>query len=131
MSFNYAGFQFSILSTRTCGLKGLTPFSSILEGFIIPSVAINEDDGMKYKVTQLLEKCLYNSGVTSISIPRTIKKIGSNILCHASITNMIIPNSVEELGNACFSTMKSLQIVTFETGSRLKIIGNTCFFFFF
>jgi hypothetical protein len=45
-----------------------------------------------------------------------------------NITKVMIPADVCEIGTKCFYSCKSLCEVTFETGSKLKEIGNKAFY---
>jgi hypothetical protein len=43
------------------------------------------------------------------------------------LTGIVIPSSVEYIGEACFSFCRSLISVTFESRSRLHEIGRNAF----
>jgi hypothetical protein len=47
----------------------------------------------------------------------------------SSLASILIPSSLEMLGNECFSGCESLSMVTFESGSQLSSIGEYAFHF--
>ena len=70
--------------------------------------------------------------VTEISLPRTLTKIGDGgLLGYSLIPALTIPNNVETIGsNALTASGVSLtpgMMISFESNSRLKTIGNNAF----
>ncbi|MFW6002757.1 MAG: leucine-rich repeat domain-containing protein, partial [archaeon] len=61
-------------------------------------------------------------------VPEGIRRI-SNFTFHENeyLIKVIIPNTVEEIGDFAFNNVKFLQTITFEDNSQLKIIGKWAF----
>ncbi len=69
-----------------------------------------------------------NSGISSFTIPSTVKTIASSALATANITHITIPASVETIENSAFkATRTETFTIDFEQGSRLTSIGENCF----
>lgn len=66
------------------------------------------------------------TGVTSVSIPNTINKIGSNAFSGTKITSIIIPNSVSSIGDGICSNCKQLKDINLP--SDINSIGNKWFY---
>jgi hypothetical protein len=56
-----------------------------------------------------------------------LKEIGEKAFDDFDLKSIGIRNNVEELGDSCFSRCKSLIEVVFESGSKLKEIGERAF----
>ena len=70
--------------------------------------------------------------VTEISLPRTLTKIGDRgLLAHNLLSALTIPNNVETIGSNALTSSgisnKSGVMISFESNSRLKAIGNSAF----
>ena len=73
----------------------------------------------------------------TFTIPETVTSIGNSAFSNTAITSITIPAGVKEMGNALFSTdastvegeepTRTALTVTFEKGSQLSSIGNSCF----
>jgi hypothetical protein len=57
----------------------------------------------------------------------TLNSIGANAFQNTSLPSITIPNTVKSIGTSAFSSAKSLTTVTFAQGSQLEIIGNYAF----
>ena len=76
------------------------------------------------------------SMITEISLPPTLTKVGDSAFSgHALMQGTLtVPRNVETIGNEAFSELgrntglnKSVVIVKFESGSRLKTLGDSAF----
>ena len=56
-----------------------------------------------------------------------IETVKQDMLTDSSVERVIIPNSVENLGEYAFYRCKQLREVIFEPGSRMKTIKRRCF----
>jgi hypothetical protein len=56
-----------------------------------------------------------------------VTRIGESCFAESALKSIVIPQSVEELANCCFSGCTALAAVTFQTGSRLKRIVEPSF----
>lgn len=69
-----------------------------------------------------------NSGISSFTIPSTVKTIATSALATANITHITIPASVETIESSAFkATRTETFTIDFEQGSRLTSIGKYCF----
>ena len=68
----------------------------------------------------------YESSLTSVDIPDSVKIIGSQAFRGTSITSVTIPNKVESIGSNAFS-YSSLTEIIFDDESSLTFIDNDAF----
>ena len=69
-----------------------------------------------------------NSGISSFTIPSTVKTIAFSALATANITHITIPASVETIEKSAFkATRTETFTIDFEQGSCLTSIGKNCF----
>lgn len=69
-----------------------------------------------------------NSGISSFTIPSTVKTIATSALATANITRITIPASVETIESSAFkATRTETFTIDFEQGSHLTSIGKNCF----
>ena len=62
-----------------------------------------------------------------LRLPNGLKGVGNLWFSGSDIEKVIIPNSVESLGESAFSECKQIHEIIFEPGSCLKSIGDCCF----
>ena len=71
---------------------------------------------------------LESAGLVSVKFPNTITSIPSYYFSgYYDLVTVYIPNSVETIGDNCFSECSSLETVTFEESSNLSTIPYSCF----
>lgn len=70
---------------------------------------------------------LLNRPATTVTIPSEIVEIGDNAFAFAKLTSVVIPKNVTEIGRSAFSYVGTLTSITFEEGSKLKVIGESAF----
>lgn len=82
---------------------------------VVPEIV--EYHGYAYTVTAIGDEAFcYCGSLTSVKLPNTILGIGNYAFCHTSIADIVIPASVESLGNFALSTIGGL--------SKLEIPSN-------
>lgn len=83
-------------------------------------------EGNTYSVTGIGNKAFYQSTITGITLPNSIKSIGESAfeLCN-SLISVTIPNSVVAIGNSAFSYSNKLTSVTI--GNSVVSIGERAF----
>ena len=135
--FSYGKFQFTALTETTCKVgwnesiegNGAVEGINIKGSIVIPSVAKDYSNNKTYIVTETgrysFRKC---TKLTNVILPDTLTALRFDSFFITSITKLMIPMSVETLGNSCFSGMQKLKEVIFEKGSLLKLIENNVFY---
>lgn len=68
-----------------------------------------------------------NSLITSVILPSKLKSIGERAFANVAIESIDIPASVTTIGDSAFYNCKSLESVTFGTGSLLTSFGDSAF----
>lgn len=64
----------------------------------------------------------------SIELPETLVSIGDSAFQQTMLKDIVIPKNVERIGKAAFSyNTGTLEKVEFESGSKIKVIGEECF----
>lgn len=90
----------------------------------IPATVMN--GATTYTVTALANYGLSQKpSLTSVTLPETVKKIGSHALRGTGITSMLIPNSVDTIGGFAFYGCTALTSV--ELGNGVKFIDICTF----
>ena len=85
-------------------------------------------DGNNYTVTSVEDMAfMFCDQVTSITLPKTIKKLGGYCFsaCY-DLTTINIPEAVTSLGTACFQYCTSLS--TINLPNSVTKLGNGCFY---
>jgi len=78
-------------------------------------------------VTTIAAEAFADTGITSVSIPSSVKLISWKSFTSTSLTSVNIPSSVTFIGWAAFQECTSLASVTFAAGSQLQTIRNNAF----
>ena len=82
---------------------------------VIPETV--EHDGVTYRVTAIGDHAFRGcSGVTSITIPKSVTSIGGYALRQTSLTSITIPESVKSIGECAFYGCESLSSVNIPEG---------------
>ena len=135
--FSYSKFHFTSLTETTCQVgwnksiegNGAIESFSIKGRIIIPSVAKDYANNRSYYVTEIgmysFRRC---TKITCIILPDSLRVIRWDAFFYTSITRLMIPMSVQTLGNSCFSNVRMLKEIIFEAGSQLKTIEPCVFY---
>jgi len=65
--------------------------------------------------------------LTSIELPASMQKLGENCFYNSGLTSIVIPKGVTEICNNAFRASDNLASITFEEGSQLTTIGSGVF----
>ncbi|WP_158021983.1 leucine-rich repeat protein [Flammeovirga pacifica] len=90
---------------------------------IIPSV-LNGQTVIGIEPNEIERGVFNNKGIRGISLPTTLKVIGSYAFSNNSLIEISLPSSVEEVQEGAFSNN---EIVSFEIHPELKVIGHAAF----
>jgi hypothetical protein len=60
-------------------------------------------------VTALENDCFWNTGITNVTIPTTVTRIGTWALAQNALTSVTVPNSVTSIGESAFRYNNILQ----------------------
>ena len=106
------GIYYNLISSKG-NVAEVTKGDKKYEGDItIPSsINVNEEE---YTVTSIGNDAFYRcSGLTSVTIPNSVKSIGELAFSRcSSLTSITIPNSVTSIGSSAFAYCSSLTSVT-------------------
>lgn len=82
----------------------------------------------RFKIVGIKEKTFFgNTGLTSVTIPESVKYIGENAFTGClSLESVTISDSVTELGKGCFTSCTSLKSVSL--GKGVSAIPENCFY---
>lgn len=78
-------------------------------------------------IIDITTNTLVAAGADNVVIPDYVTAIGPSAFNRRSIKSIVIPSSVQSIGNYAFSGCTSLQSVSFNAGSELKTIGRYAF----
>lgn len=90
---------------------------------------LRTDAGGNFLIEKTTNKLLLllNRPATTVTIPSEIVEIGDCAFAFAKLTSVVIPKNVTEIGRSAFSYVSTLTSITFEEGSKLKVIGESAF----
>ena len=77
-------------------------------------------------LTEIGTGAFYNSGLTSLELPKSLVSIGQNAFYYTDIASLILGENLEELSSSAFQSCSSLQHVEIKS-QKLKIIGSNAF----
>ena len=136
ISFQYLDFYFKIIDKFTCFIGNDTskysnaPIigSSYSGPAVIPSIAIEEATGRRYKVVSIQNYAFREcSKLKFVTLPDTLKETGYDAFHSTLVESLFIPKSVESINDYAFSNMLKVQSLVFEPGIKLRKIGTKVF----
>lgn len=106
-------------NTLDCDSDYQYSFTTLLQGN--NSKLITEIDMTHFKGDIIGNKMLYNTSISSITIPRTVKTIYNQAFEKTNIQTVFIPNTLERIIGIAFGYCPNLTEVVFETGSHAEL----------
>ncbi|MDE7166089.1 MAG: leucine-rich repeat domain-containing protein, partial [Bacteroidaceae bacterium] len=83
--------------------------------------------GVTYKVTEIGEFAFYDcSGLTAVTIPDSVTKIGDEAFEGCSLTSIRIPGSVTTIGGWAFFDCSNLESIVVDAGNPVYDSRNNC-----
>lgn len=84
-------------------------------------------DGTVYSVVALADRCFKKSKITSVSIPNSVKEIGSACFAScSSLKSIELPNEITTLPDSCF--YDNYNLIKVKLPKNLEKIGKYCFY---
>ncbi len=120
-SFTFNGINYLILSPTSVRVDSNRQFTGIAN---IPSIVTY--GGFNYTVDEIFQLAFAGSGLTSITIPNTVKSIAKESFYGClSLTSVTIPNSITSIGIGAFGNCSSL--VSIAIPNSVTSIGGGAF----
>ncbi|MBR6250913.1 MAG: leucine-rich repeat domain-containing protein [Bacteroidales bacterium] len=91
------------------------------------NTAFATESGILYNKTQTEFVVIPNGISGALTFPNTLTSIPNNTFKGKNITSVVIPASVQAIGDKAFYQCKSLELVVFAEGSQLQSIGECAF----
>lgn len=85
------------------------------------SKLITEIDMSHFKGEVIGNKMMINTSISSITIPRTVKKILNQAFQNTNIQTVFVPNTLERIIGTAFAYCSKLTEVVFESGSHADV----------
>ena len=83
-----------------------------------------------YTVTKIGHSAFYGCGISSLTLPSTLKEIGDNAFqgntSDIAFDDLVIPASVQKIGDSAFGNQR-IKHLSFEAGSQLSSLGAKAF----
>ncbi len=73
-------------------------------------------------IATLPSRAFYKSNITNLILPNSLTEIGDSTFANSQLESMVIPKTVSTIGSSAFYGCSKLATVTFEKGSQLKTI---------
>ncbi|MDE5729269.1 MAG: leucine-rich repeat domain-containing protein [Clostridia bacterium] len=109
-----------------------TLYGNSFEGSAVGAITIAEDNEKYFKDGNCIierETNILVAGADDVVIPSYVTAIANSAFYERKIESVVIPNSVETIGNYAFAYCTSLKSLSFALGSgNLKVIGEDAFY---
>jgi len=115
-----AAFAQNASDFKTDGKGTITGYNGKEEVVVIPSQIGSE------KITAIGDSAFWGKGLTTVTIPNSVKSIGEDAFSFNKLTSVTIPNSVTSIGENAF-WVNGLTTVTIP--NSVKSIGESAFSF--
>ncbi len=109
----------SIISLKITGVLNDEDFI-----FIRSIQSLRNLDISGVNISEIPGKIFYKATIEQISLPKTLTSIGEESFYSSKLKSIEIPANVEIIGQSAFRCCSSLESVTFEPDSKLKIIES-------
>lgn len=146
--FSFEGLQYHILSEEDATVETYYGGKGITGGHFDVPEKVTSPEGKSYTVVQIGWYSFQNTGITSITLPSTIREIRTSAFTHCPLTEInfpaglrsidgfafsgcnglhevVLPDSLLSVGDMGFSGCANLECVTFN--DKLRNIGQAAF----
>lgn len=126
--FVVGNLKFKATSDTTAACTGGTVNR---EALVIPETVYDEDEDKEYTVTEIADDAFSLWGSdgariqNSVTLPKTIKKLGARAFYYQSFASINLPEGLESIGEYCFDVNRNLAVVVLPT--TLSKLGNNAF----
>ena len=123
-SFVCGQFTYTTNSDSTVALvcrSTMNPYN-VYGSLTIPSVVT--DEAKDYFVSEIGDWAFFASHITSLSIPSTVKKIGTGTFAHAPLTTIEFAEGLENIATSAFFYCKQLQSIQFPWSLKTLDMGS-------
>ena len=123
--FEEGGIYYDVSGTEAIVTYGSQGYNSYSGNVVIPEKVTH--NGATYTVTAIGYSAFSrSSGLTSVTIPNTIKTIGEHCFTYCTaLQEVVIPNSVVKVGRCAFHTCSSLKSAVI--GNSVTVLDEYCF----
>ncbi len=120
MFFTYKKVKYNVIDDATVSVAENKKFVGPL---MIPETV--EKNGIAYKVIALEKRAFSRSGITSVVIPGSIKKIADYAFSNTSLEAVVLGEGTAEIGNHAFDSCNISSVVI---PSSVRTIGDGAFY---
>lgn len=99
------------------------PYGAFSDCFNLTHVELEE--GVESIGTRTDGRVFLGCPIESINFPSTLKYIGNNCFRENCLEEVVLPDNIEEIGEACFSSSKRLRSISFSKGMK-EIPNSVC-----
>ena len=96
-TFSIDGIGYKVTKLNPVAEVKTESYSGDSKAVIIPEKVLNE--GQTYNVVSIGDLSFERKGLTSVTIPNTVRNIGNYAFILCSLTSVTIPSSVTNIGN--------------------------------
>ena len=119
--------DYSVFSNCT-GLKKATYNTSTTSAYTFNNCSSLEEVTLSNNVTTIGERMFYDCGkLTTVNMPTSLQQIYAAAFYQTGITSLVIPKTVKTINASAFAGCAELASVEFEEGSTVDRINNNVF----
>lgn len=133
--FTYESLSYTVLDENSktvataAGLNVNSPGNKLSGDVVVPEKVFDGD--VEYTVVEVgtysfVKSGFYNGGITSITLPSTVVKIGKAAFQALQVESMPLPDGILEIGEMAFYNCANLDGINFPEG--LQAIGKNAFY---
>lgn len=106
--------------------QGSKPYVSDVHQVYKPSMQASGNYAVKEGTAMIVDGAFQSCGITGVTIPDSVKRIGYGAFAHSGLTSIVIPGNITTIEEGTFSYCSSLKSVTIP--KSVKEIGERAFY---